>query len=129
MSGPDAVSESQRTRAGQALLLELAGLVEHQVAMAGLDPERARAIGEAVIDQVRDQFGGQIVYINKGISEATRRRWEEIWRRFDGTNHNALAVEFGLGVQQLYKIIAHMRAVERKRRQGQLFPDSEESTA
>lgn len=122
-----AVSDSPRTRKGRELLLELAGVVEHQVALAGVEPDRARAIGEAVLDQVRDQFGGQIVYISKGVSEATRRRWELIWQRFTGTNHDTLASEFGISVPQLYRIVAYMRMEERKRRQGRLFPETEEA--
>lgn len=123
------VTDSPRARKGSELLHELAGIVAHQVELTGVDAERARAIGEAVVDLVRDHYGGQIVYITKGMSEATRRRWEQIWQRFNGSNHDTLATEFGISVPQLYRIVAYMRMEERKRRQGRLFPESEESTA
>ena len=70
-------------------------------------------IASAAAESFRHEFGGQLLYIPKGFAFDIDERDKEIYRKFDGTNHNDLAVEFGHSVQHIYRIIAQARRAMR----------------
>lgn len=87
----------------------------------GIPQTDAEAAGFNTAEHVRELWGGQMLYIPEGVSFETRKRYEEIWGKFDGKNVSELAVEYGLSVQQLYKIIRIMRAESVRKNQHKLF--------
>jgi Mor family transcriptional regulator len=83
--------------------------------------EHAQLAGELAAEAVREKFGGQLMYLPKGTAMQVRRRWQAVWDKFNGSNHEELSREFGLNVKAIYKITAYMRAEMRKRNQRDLF--------
>lgn len=104
---------------GTQLLFSIAELVAD--ALTDVDPEQARQVGLAAADAVRRHFGGEQVYIPKGLALAISERDREIWRKFNGRNHLELAKEYGLTARQIYSIIARVKEEEFQKRQGKLF--------
>lgn len=103
------------------LLRDMAAIVERKLAEAGLEAARAAAIAMNVIEEVRDHFGGQMLYMPKGQQFDRRRIWQAMWQEFDGRNHAQLADKFGMNVVGVYRVLAIMRAEHRKRVQGDMF--------
>jgi Mor family transcriptional regulator len=103
------------------VLRVISDAVARQLLAVGIDSARATAIGEAAAEQVRDLLGGQLVYVPKGRTLLARRRYEQIYAEFTGDNHADLARRHGLGIQQLYRVIAIMRREHTARVQGGLF--------
>lgn len=103
------------------LLRDMAVIVECKLTEAGLEAERAAVIAMNVIEEVRDHFGGQMLYMPKGLQWERRRVWQAMWQEFDGRNHAQLADKFGMNVVGVYRVLAIMRAEHRKRVQIDLF--------
>jgi Mor family transcriptional regulator len=111
-------------------LRDLADVVAQQLVDAQvLDEARARQVGRTVADRVCEEWQGQIVTVPKAALFRVRKRWQEIYERFTGNNHAELAREYGMGVRQIYKVIAVMRAEYRARASADLFEGSGESNA
>lgn len=73
--------------------------------LKGNQRELAEIIGiEAYIKLVK-RYGGDDVYIAKETNLMTMIRDEEIYHKFDGGNHKALADEYDLAVRTIYDII------------------------
>lgn len=103
------------------VMREIAGLVQRCLVDAGIEPQRAQAIGENAAESVREHYGGTLMYLPKGHTMKTRRRWRAIWDDFTGANHEALARKHGLNVKAVYKVLAIMREYNRKRTQLDMF--------
>lgn len=106
---------------GAQFFYDLARLVAEALAAAGLSSEQARQIGLQAAEKVRDAYGGQPIYVPKGLHLLVSERDREIYRRFNGRNHHSLAKEHGLTVRQIYSIVARVREDEFQRRQMGLF--------
>lgn len=105
------------------LIRELADVVEQQLVEVGIEPDSAGAVAESCAEAVRERFGGQVLYWAKGDTMRLRKRRMEMWQAFTGTNHNALAKQFGLCPQQIYRQLAIAKAEHIARTQGSLFGD------
>lgn len=103
------------------LLRDMAVIVERKLSEAGLETARAAAIAMQVIEEVREHFGGQMLYMPKGQQWERRRVWQAMWLAFDGRNHAWLADKFGMNVVGVYRVLAIMRAEHRKRVQPDMF--------
>lgn len=66
-------------------------------------------------------WGGGHLYICKGMHYENSRRDHEIYRRFNGENHDWLATQYDLTVQHVYRIVKRVGESERAKRQPQLF--------
>lgn len=75
----------------------------------GLDQQRANRAGDEIADFMADSFGGQVVNFPKDFRYKLEKRHQEIMDRFDGTNRNELAQEYGLTVRAIYKICQRAR--------------------
>lgn len=106
---------------GTQFFYDLARLVAEALSAEGLGPDRARKIGLQTAEKVRDAYGGQPLYVPKGLCMLVSERDQEIYRRFNGRNHHRLAKEHGLTVRQIYSIVAKVREEEFQRRQMGLF--------
>lgn len=98
------------------LLTTLAG----ELHKAGLDMTTSNQTAWVATEVIRDKWGGQLVYINQGVSFETMARYRLIWEQFTGDNVAELARQHNISEQQLYKIIRIMRADQQARLQGQL---------
>jgi Mor family transcriptional regulator len=113
------VSHAKHEARYPTVLADLADHVTRQLQDAGIDRDRATAIGASAAEHVREVHGGQLVYFPKGAGFSARKRWDEIWAAFDGRNHAELAYRFGMGVQGIYRVLAIKR--EEARQQPGLF--------
>lgn len=107
------------------VLADMRQHTERVLGEAGVAAEQARAAAHQVAEFMRGHWGGQLVYIAKGRSFETRKRWQEIWDAFDGRNHAELARRFDLGLAQIYKVIEIMRQVTLRRNQRDMFAEGD----
>lgn len=103
------------------LLADLADRLSTALANEGLAPTRAREIGFKAAEAVRAHWGGQLVYIPVGTGYEISERDREIWDKFNGDNHEALAREYQVTVVHVYRIVKRMHAAARARNQKSLF--------
>lgn len=61
-------------------------------------------------ERLRLTWGGQEVYIPRGVIYETLCRDRELYNQFRGNNYPELMDRFGLGLQQVYECIARERA-------------------
>lgn len=86
-----------------------------------MDGELSAHVGYEVARRFCEQWGGDSCYIPKADSLQRYSRDLQIWAKFTGHNHAALAREFRVSKVWVYAIVKRMRAVEVERRQGKLF--------
>jgi Mor family transcriptional regulator len=103
------------------LLADLADQVAAKLVETGVDIERAAEIGFATAEHVRINWSGQNLYLPKGVQYQLSRRDVEIFEKFNGTNHEALAREYNRTVMRIYQIVKAVRAEMIRKRQGSLF--------
>jgi|CXWL01.1.fsa_nt_gi Mor family transcriptional regulator len=107
------------------LLADLAlQLRELLIEKAHLPNDQAELIAREAAEHVRKDWGGQIIYVPTGLGHDVQQRWLEIWNKFKGDNVSELASEFGCSEIHIYRIIKRMREIERRKTQGQLFPQA-----
>lgn len=98
------------------LLRDLADLVASKLVEAGIERERAAAVGETVIEEISVLHGGRQFYLAKNCSVKARRRWLQLWEDFTGRNQAELSATYGMNIKQVYRVLAIVR--EEKRRAG-----------
>lgn len=103
------------------VLQDLCDQVSLMLVKAGLGAEKAAEIGFATSEHIREHWGGQPIYIAKGVQYEFTRRDLEVFEKFNGHNHAALAREYNLTVMRIYQIIKAVRAELMRKRQGALF--------
>jgi len=100
----------------------IAELVENNV-----DEPKAIEIAEALMERLRDNWGGQQIYIKKtdwGRGKIPQRDIE-MYDKFNGHNHKQLAKEYDITLQRVYEIIKILHKIEVEKRQSSLFPEEE----
>lgn len=102
------------------MLADLAEQAEERLAATGQDREQARAAGLALGQHMAAFFGNGLLYLCKGRMYEIELRDQAIYRRFNGSNHEWLAVEYRLTVQHVYRIVKRVGAAERAKRQAVL---------
>lgn len=102
------------------ILSDLLTTLAAELHKAGLDVTTSNQTAWVATECIRDKWGGQLVYINQGVSFETMARYRVIWEQFNGDNVAELARQHNISEQQLYKIIRIMRAEQQARLQGQL---------
>jgi len=90
-----------------------------------IDPKLAERVAWEISDRMSFVWGGQNIYIPKGVSYRATQRDKQIYAEFTGKNQADLAMKYGISVQWLYKIIKAVRADEAARRQGSLLLEAE----
>ena len=91
----------------------------------GVESEASKHVGQEVANYMATTWGGQSVYIPKGVSISISKRHLEIYAEFNGHNHAELAQKYAFSMPWIYRIVQLMRAEELARRQGRLFGDAE----
>lgn len=103
------------------MLVDVAEQVEERLVAIGYDHEEAQRMGWDVARHLNEFWGGGVLYICKGMHYEISRRDQEIYRRFNGDNHDWLATTYDLTVQHVYRIVKRVGAAERAKRQPNLF--------
>lgn len=103
------------------LLADLAEQVASKLMAVGLTPEKAADIGFSTAEFIREHWSGDRLYLPKGVTYVLARRDLELYERFTGDNHSALAKEYNLTVIRIYQIVKRVRAEHIKKCQGALF--------
>lgn len=105
------------------LLADLAGIVGEVLQRNGTTQEDAARIAHEAAEAVRRNWGGQLLYLPKGERYELSQRDLQIWNEFNGRNLRRLAQKYGLCDQQVYKVLAKVRASQTRRVQPDLFND------
>ncbi|MDT3707445.1 MAG: Mor transcription activator family protein [Thiobacillus sp.] len=116
--------DSENHAAGLAcseILTDVAEQAEERLAALGMDRDDAARLGWEVAQALNQFWGGGNLYICKGELYEISLRDQEIFRRFNGENHDWLAKEYDLTVQHVYRIVKRVGAAERAKRQAALF--------
>lgn len=69
-----------------------------------LHHDEIEEISREVVELVRENHGGEPVYIPKAAAWECKKKHDEIWEAFNGKNHRELAKQFDLGLSQIYRI-------------------------
>lgn len=109
------------------MLVDVAEQIEERLVGMGLAHDDASRIAWDVTRHLNTYWGGGHLYICKGLHYEISRRDAEIYRRFNGENHDWLATEYDLTVQHIYRIVKRVGQAERNKRQPVLFTDSSNS--
>jgi Mor family transcriptional regulator len=91
---------------------------------AGVDDDDVDRLARQGVMALSDYLGGRYFYLAKGDNLRAALRDDQIWREFDGQNIAELAQRYSVSERHVYRVLAEQRAMRRKRRQGQLFPES-----
>ena len=106
------------------LLSDLAAKVGEEVQSAGVaDKKQAKNIGNHVAKRMAREWGGQLFYIPHGVLWDIDERDVEIFEKFNGSNQNELAKEYGFSVQWVYRIIERVRQAKIDAAQQDLFDE------
>lgn len=98
-----------------------AQMTAYLVSVANIDPQSAQAAAKQVSAHLSKHWGGQLLYFPKNHYGRLSERDAEIWRKFDGKNHAALAMEYDLTMQQIYKIVREAAEYHRAKNQMDMF--------
>ncbi len=74
-----------------------------------LHPDQIDEISREVVELVRENHGGEPIYIPKAAAWKCKKKHDEIWQAFDGKNHHKLARQFDLSLSQIHRIINEHR--------------------
>ncbi len=85
-----------------------------------VDKDVAEQCGCAVADHFATHWGGQIITIPKDHFHRLAERDLEVFHRFTGANHAALAREFDMSVRGIYRVLARVQRRDIDTRQGRL---------
>lgn len=97
------------------VLVELGRLVFVR-ARAVVSDDAASALALAVAEDIRATFGGDQIYIARGLHMTLAERDAEIWREHNGRNARELAKKYGLTSSAVLAILKK----ERAKRQSEL---------
>jgi Mor family transcriptional regulator len=95
----------------------------------GMDAADAMAAAQHTVAKLAHHFGARMVYLpkDKGLRLALRNNI--IWRKFVQSRSmrsiNELAIEYDMSDQQMYNIIRAQKKLTVRRKQGDLFTNSE----
>ena len=93
--------------------------IESSLVAKGIKKDRATEVAFEVVDKMRRNFGGITIFIPKDRSLDKIIRDSEIFRSFTGRNHEALAMQYGLSMQQIYRIVDAARGDHHKEHYGE----------
>ncbi len=86
-----------------------------------IDPETAAHVGSQLARNIAESWGGQTVYITKGLGMFAHERDLQIYKEFNGNNHAELARKYKISMQWVYSIVKKMQAIRMREVQPELF--------
>ncbi|NMY40903.1 Mor transcription activator family protein [Pseudomonas sp. WS 5013] len=75
----------------------------------GMGEQEAQDAGDAIADDLADNWGGQFITVPKDMKYRHAKRAQQIHDEFNGTNHAELATKHGLSVNAIYKILKRVQ--------------------
>lgn len=99
------------------LLSETAQHLRDLFMQLGFPEEQAEFAAREAAELIRVNWGGQVLYLAKGVTYQATQRDLEIWRQFTGNNAADLGKMYRLSTRMILYIVKRMRAVEHARRQ------------
>jgi Mor family transcriptional regulator len=90
-------------------LIEMGILFADGFAQQGFGDEQAITAACKMLEYIRTNMGGSLIYINKGSKYEADEIKEEIWKKFNGRNHEELRREYGVSIQHIYRILKAAR--------------------
>lgn len=75
-----------------------------------------------LLSEICKAFGGDSFYLPKGQRIASLLRAIQVWKEFKGNNAFELSRKHNVSVREIQFIVARMRRLEMRRRQGDMFP-------
>lgn len=107
-------------RSRHELLSDVACQVTNELKAFGIDPEVAGQVGDAIANHLAEHWGGQSICYPKDHIFKINARDQEIYARFNGTNHGQLAREYKLSVRAVYTLLKRVQKRMTDRAQHQL---------
>ncbi|WP_157969693.1 Mor transcription activator family protein [Pseudomonas huaxiensis] len=97
-----------------------------QVAVAAIDAfgvskDAGTALGTDVAMRMIEQWGGQMLYMPKGVRIEASRIHHQIYEEWKGNNHRELARKYGFSLQFIYRVIKVLRKADLNSRQPDMF--------
>ena len=83
--------------------------------------ELAEAHGIEVAMQMATVWGGQQLYMPKGIHIQASKMHQQIFDEWKGRNHREIAMKYNISLAFVYKVVKRMRQAVIARDQGDLF--------
>jgi Mor family transcriptional regulator len=102
-------------------LVELYDISKAEIIRAGYADDEAGAIAARVMIALSFRSGGRGFYLPKGDTIKQAIRDKQLYDAFNGKNIPALVERYGLSEQQVYKVIAQQKVLQRKKVQPGLF--------
>lgn len=102
------------------LFQDVVALTDGELRQFGVDEKASTLIANALADKLADFWGGQNITFPKDYKRKLSARELEVYERFDGSNFDVLAKEFGMTERGMRKLIKRVR--ERLRRNAQGMP-------
>jgi len=102
-----------------ALLSQMMYSLQCQFLKKGFNDEDAENAAFETIDQLRKEFGGIPLCLPKDAALDRYLRNSQLYKKFTGANHEQLAMEFGLSVQQVYRIVDAIRGKHSQENYGE----------
>lgn len=103
------------------LLGQLGARAEQLGASLGLPADHARKLGECLVEDIADAWGGAYVYVPKGAALNAARKHGEIFKAWlSGTSAGRIAEDFRLAEPHVRQILAGMKRRWAKLLQQQL---------
>lgn len=104
------------------LIKDLADTVAHVATKHyDFDALMANKLGVDVALAFAEQVGGTQVYIPISSSVRISERDMQMYEKFDGSNHNQLAKEFGCSVAWVYSVVKRVKKLLQDKNQPKLF--------
>jgi Mor family transcriptional regulator len=105
------------------LFVDVVATTERLLQEHGVGEKAATLIANDLADHMADHWGGQNMCIPKDYRRKLVARELEIYQRFDGTNYDTLAKEYGMYDRSIRRVIARVRDRLRRNADGhpQLF--------
>jgi Mor family transcriptional regulator len=102
-------------------IADLAGCFAATLARKNIPEADIEKMAEDLIEGLLKNWGGQLVYVCKNSNGIILKRDMEMYEKFNGTNHDALAREYNLSVPQVYRRLKSIAAALQAERQPTLF--------
>lgn len=106
------------------LLADLAKHIEAElISKVAANDDLAKQIGIEIAHKVAHTWGGAVIYIPRNLVLLISERDRQIYREFNGHNHQELARKYNVSVVWIYQIVKKIRKEEIARRQMDLFAE------
>jgi Mor family transcriptional regulator len=103
---------------------DMGQIVSRELYAMGFPPENSKQGAFRIMDTIRRELGGSVMYLPKGLSYDLSPRDQEIFDKFNGRNYYELAREYDLTEMQVRNIVKKGLDKLRSRQQRPLFdPD------